>query len=332
MHKNKMHSAIGEIKVFAATANPHLADAIVKNLGIEMGKSNVSKFEDGECSIQVNETVRGSDVFIVQSTSPPVNDNLMELLIMIDAMRRSSAGRITAVVPYFGYARQDRRARSHDPISAKLVADLITIAGVDRVLSMDLHAPQIQGFFNIPFDHLSGVHTFVNYYKDKGLSNAIVVSPDFGSVARCSTFAKELGISLAIVDKRRDENNVPYVANFIGDVKGKKAILLDDVFSSGSSLKNAAEEVIKMGADSVSACVTHPVLSDGALENMENSPLDEIVVLNTIEVPEDKRHPKLVLLSVAKLFSEAIEGIHQSRSIGQLSRKSYGVIINSEKP
>ena len=330
-----MHSAIGEIKIFAANANQQLAKSIVKHLGLEMGKSVSQRFDDGEWDIRVNETVRGMDVFIVQSTARTpygsVNDHLMELLIMIDAMRRSSAGRITAVVPYFGYARQDRRDRSHAPISAKLVADMISSAGADRILSMDLHSPQVQGFFNIPFDHLSGVHTFINYYRDKGydLSNDyVVVAPDFGSVSRCNIFAEALGIPLAIAEKRRDaETGKPRVANFIGDVRGKKVILLDDVLTSGNSLNEVAKKLVEEGAESVYACVTHPMLSGKAVETIAESPISEVIVLDTIEIPPAKRHPKIVRLSVAELFSKAIKGIHDHESIGRFSRDSRGVLL-----
>jgi len=330
-----MQSAIGEIAIFSANANQQLANAIVKHLGVPMGQSMSQRFADGECDIRINETVRGKDIFIVQSiaTSPhgSANDHLMELLVMIDAMRRSSAGRITAVVPYLGYARQDRRDRSHAPISAKLVADMLTVAGADRILSMDLHSPQVQGFFNIPFDHLSGVHTFVNYYKDKGYDlsqDYVVVSPDFGSVTRCNIFAEALGVPLAITVKRRDpETGKPRIANFIGDVKGKKVVLLDDVLASGSTLVEAAKRLMEEGAESVYACVTHPMLSDKAVETIANSPISEVIVLDTLEVPPEKRHSKIVRLSVAGLFAKAIEGIHDHVSIGRFSRDSKGVLL-----
>jgi len=330
-----MLNMLGEIKVFAANANTQMADAIVKHLGLELGKSEARRFEDGEADIRINETVRGKDIFIVQSTAPSatmsVNDHLMELLVMIDAMRRSSAGRITAVMPYFGYARQDRRDRSHAPISAKLVADMITGAGADRVLTMDLHSPQVQGFFNIPFDHLTGVHTFVNYYKAKGYDlskDYVVVSPDFGSVSRCNIFAEALDIPLAITEKRRDPiTGKPYIANFIGDVRGKNVILLDDVLSSGNSLKEAAKKLKEEGAEAIYACVTHPLLSKNAVNTIVDSDITEVIVLDTIEVPEEKRHPKIVRLSVSKLFSDAIDGIHHSKSIGGFSRKSVGVLL-----
>ncbi|MCL2285748.1 MAG: ribose-phosphate pyrophosphokinase [Firmicutes bacterium] len=330
-----MHSAIGEIKIFAANANQQLAKSIVNHLGLRMGESVSQRFEDSEWDIRINETVRGKDIFIVQSTAATphgtANDHLMELLIMIDAMRRSSAGRITAVMPYFGYARQDRRDRSHAPISAKLVADMLTKAGADRVLSMDLHSPQVQGFFNIPFDHLSGVHTFINYYRDKGYDlskDYVVVSPDFGSVSRSNIFAEALGIPLAITEKRRDaETGKPRVATFIGDVTGKKVILIDDVLASGNSLNEVAKKLMSEGADSVYACIIHPMLSGNAIETIAESPISQVIVLDTIEIPPEKRHPKIVRLSVAELFSKAIKGIHDHESIGRFSRNSRGVLL-----
>ena len=330
-----MKSTIGEIAIFSANANPELANAIVKHLSLPMGQSVAQRFVDGECDIRINETVRGKDVFIVQSTaSTPqgtANDHLMELLVMIDALRRSSAGRITAVIPYFGYARQDRRDRSHAPISAKLVADMLTVAGADRILSMDLHSPQVQGFFNIPFDHLSGVHTFINYYRDKGYDlshDYVCVAPDFGAVSRCNIFAEALGIPLAITEKRRDpETGKPRVANFIGSVRGKKVILVDDVLASGSSFVEVAKKLEEEGADSVYACAIHPMFCGNAVETIADSPISEVIVLDTLEVPPEKRHPKIVRLSVAELFAKAIQGIHDHVSIGGFSRKSNGVLL-----
>jgi len=315
------HEMAFETKVFAANANQQLARAVAKYIGINLGESSVTRFSDGEINMRVEETVRGADVFLIQSTSPPVNDHLMELLIMIDAMHRSSAGRITVVVPYFGYARQDRRARSHDPISAKLVANLLTVAGAHRVLSMDLHCPQIQGFFDIPLDHLRGAYTFANYYKEglKDLSDVVVVSPDFGSVARCNAFAELLDVPLAIADKRRTSDTQSTIANFIGDVRGKYAILLDDVLATGGSLCNAAVEVMQHGAKEVSACVTHPVLAGNAIKMIEDSPLKELVVLDTIEIPPEKQHRKIKTLTVAELLGKAIKRIHEGKSIGFLN-------------
>ena len=350
-----MQASIGEIKIFAANANKGLAASVAQHLGVQLGKSNVSRFDDGEINMKVNETVRGADIFIVQSTSPPVNDHLMELLIMIDAMRRSSAGRITAVIPYYGYARQDRKARSHDPISAKLVADLLDVAGANRILSIDLHSPQIQGFFNIPLDHLRAVYLFADYYRYGfgDMSDVVVVSPDLGSVARCNAFADQMQVPLAIVDKRRPRDNVSEVAHFIGDVEGKIAILLDDVLSTGGSLCNAAAEVKKHGAKAVYACVTHPVLAKDAVSLIENSELEEVVFLDTIDVPQEKPHekisldwslssdftgghvlrktlethpagksPKIKILSTAKTIADAIYCIHMGKSIGELYKGS----------
>jgi ribose-phosphate pyrophosphokinase len=317
-----MNSVNGNIKLFTCNSNPQLAADIAVYLGNRLGQSSVSRFSDGEINMRIFETVRGSDVYVIQPTSPPVNENLMELLIMIDAMKRSSAGRITAVIPYFGYARQDRRSQSHDPISAKLVANLITTAGAHRILSMDLHCPQIQGFFDIPMDHLRGMYVFVDYIKDAfgDLRDIVVVSPDLGSVARCNNFAQLLDVPLAIVDKRRNPNiaDKSTIANFIGDVKGKIAILVDDVMATGGSLCNAAEAVMENGARAVYACVTHPVLSEDAVAKVAASPLERLVVLDTIEVPHHKLHNKIEIRPVGPLFAEAINCIHQHKSIGNL--------------
>jgi len=317
----------GEIKIFAASANKNLAAGAAAHLGLKLSLSQVSRFSDGEINMRINETVRGADVFIVQSTSPPVNEHLMELLIMIDALKRSSAARITAVIPYFGYARQDRKSRSHDPISAKLVANLISVAGANRVLSMDLHCPQIQGFFDLPMDHLRGVHVFAQYYKEKfgDLSDVAVVSPDLGSVGRCNAFADLLDVPLAIVDKRRTRDDFSEVANFIGDVKGKRAILLDDVMATGGSLVNAAACVMEHGASAVYACVTHPVLAGDAVKKIADSGLEEIVFLDTIEVPKEKQNDKIKVLAIASLIGDAIECIHEEKSIAGLfsTSKNY---------
>ncbi|MCL2387103.1 MAG: ribose-phosphate pyrophosphokinase [Defluviitaleaceae bacterium] len=322
---------IGDIKIFAANANQQLARGVVKHLGLELGKSETSRFSDGEIKMVVDETVRGSDVFIIQSTCPPVNENLMELLIMLDAMRRSSAGRITAVIPYFGYARQDRRTRPHDPISAKLVADMITSAGASRILAMDLHCPQLQGFFNIPLDHLRGIYLFESYVRkhevlsqEIAADNVVIVSPDFGSVARCKHFADNLNLPLAIVDKRRLDDKKSEIDHFIGDVKGKSAILLDDVLATGGSLCNAAATVMEQGAKAVYACITHPILCGDAVQTIKNSPLSELVVLDTVELPPEKQLDQIKVLSVAKYVSDAINCIHNSRSIGGLFSSMSG--------
>ena len=312
-----------EIKVFTGSSNPELADMICKNLGISLGKSTVTAFADGECSISINEPVRGVDVFIVQSTCKPVNDSLMELLVMIDAMKRASAGRITAVIPYFGYARQDRKAKSRDPISAKLVANLITEAGADRVLTMDLHAAQIQGFFDIPVDNLFGAPILGNYYlKQFGRGNGdfMVVSPDVGSVARARAFAQKLDMPLAIVDKRRQKANSSEVMNIIGDVRGKNVILLDDMVDTAGSLCHAADALVDIGgAKEIYACASHGVLSGPALERIEKSPIKELILLDTIPYPKDKPQcGKIRYLSVAPIFAEAIERIYEEVSISSL--------------
>jgi ribose-phosphate pyrophosphokinase len=321
MIKTTASTTIGHIKIFAASANQQLAKKVVKYLGMELGNSETGKFSDGETKVLVHETVRGADVFIIQSTCPPVNDNLMELLIMIDAMRRSSAGRITVVIPYYGYARQDRRSRSHDPISAKLVADMITEAGASRILTMDLHCPQIQGFFNIPLDHLKGIYLFEQYYKEKlagKMQDVVVVSPDFGSVTRCKTFATYLKVPLAIVDKRRLDDTQSEIDHFIGDVKGKYAILLDDMLATGGSLCNAAKTVMEQGAKAVCACISHPILCGDAVKNIQNSQIEELVVLDTVELPPEKKIDKIKVISVGEYVADAINCIHNNESIGEL--------------
>jgi ribose-phosphate pyrophosphokinase len=312
-----------EVKVFAGNSNIQLAEGICKTLGKPLGKAEVKSFADGECSVSIYETVRGCDVFVVQSTCKPVNDNLMELLVMIDAMRRASAGRITAVIPYFGYARQDRKAKSHDPISAKLVANLITKAGADRVLTMDLHANQIQGFFDIPVDNLLGTHMFSNYFMEKygkGNDDIMVVSPDVGSVARVRTFAHKVGLNMAIVDKRREKANQSEVMNIIGNVEGKKVILLDDMVDTAGSLCGAAKALVEIGgAKEICACASHGVLSKPAIERIENSPIKELTLLDTIPYPDDQPAcDKIKYLSVAPLFAEAIERIYEEVSISSL--------------
>jgi ribose-phosphate pyrophosphokinase len=310
------------IKIFAANASPELAYAVAEELGLPLGRSEVKQFSDGEISVSIGETVRGSDVFIIQSTSAPVNDNIMEMLIMMDAFKRASAGRITAVIPYFGYARQDRKAKSRDPISAKLVADLIAAAGADRVLTMDLHAPQIQGFFNIPVDHLVGAPLLASYFVDRFRENhddLVVVSPDLGSVTRARNFAAKLDAPLAIVDKRRPKANSCEVMNIIGDVKDKRLIILDDMVDTGGSLCNAAKALIEIGgAKEVTACATHGVLSGPAIERLQASPIKELVLLDTIQLPEEKRIDKIKILPTAPVFAKAIERIYEDRPISTL--------------
>ena len=311
-----------DIKIFAANSTVRVSEQIAECLGLPLGKSEVSTFSDGEITVSLFESVRGSDCFIIQSTCAPVNNNIMEMLIMIDAMKRASAARITAVIPYFGYARQDRKAKARDPISAKLVADLITTAGADRVLTMDLHVPQIQGFLNIPVDHLLGAPVLSNYLKDRigdNVDEYVAVSPDLGSVTRARTFATRLGCPLAIVDKRRQKANVSEVMNIIGDVRGKKVILIDDMVDTAGTLCNSAQALIdKGGATEVIACATHGVLSGPAIERLQNSCIKELILLDTIPLPPEKAIPKITLLPVAPLFAEAIERIYEDKPVSTM--------------
>ena len=313
------------IKIFCGNSNPQFAETICRSLGVPLGRAEVKNFAEGEVSVSLEETVRGADVFLIQSTCKPVNNNLMELLVMTDACRRASAGRITAVIPYFGYARQDRKAKSRDPISAKLVANMITAAGADRVLTMDLHAPQIQGFFDIPLDHLLGNPTFVDYYLKKfpedvyNHDDFIVVSPDVGSVGRARAFAAKVHMGLAIVDKRRQKANVCEVMNIIGDVRGKTCILYDDMVDTAGSLCNAAKALVEAGgAKAIYACATHGVLSGPAFERIESSPIQEMVFVNTIPERQNTPSGKLKYLDVAPVFARAIEHVHGGTSIADL--------------
>ncbi len=311
-----------EIKVFTGNANRKLAENICKALNMRMGESTVTSFADGEVSVSIHETVRGADVFIIQPTCKPVNNNLMELLVMIDACKRALAGRITAVMPYFGYARQDRKAKSRDPISAKLVANLITAAGADRVLTMDLHAAQIQGFFDIPVDNLYGNPLFVDYFThliDGKNDEYVVVSPDVGSVSRARMFALSLGLGLAIVDKRREKANQSEVMNIIGNVSGKKVILLDDMVDTAGSLCGAANALVeKGGAVAAYACASHGVLSGPAIDRINNSHISELVLLDTIPFPEGQECSKIKYISSAELFADAIERVYEEISISNL--------------
>lgn len=316
-----MYTCRSNIKIFACNANVELAGAIAKGLGLTLGQSEVSQFSDGEISVKINETIRGADVYIIQPTSQPVNDNLMELLIMVDAMKRASAGRITAVMPYYGYARQDRKARARDPISAKLVANLITVAGANRVLTMDLHCSQIQGFFDIPVDQLVGMPLLTNYYREKfgdDLQNYVAVSPDLGSVGRTRAFATKLDIPLAIIDKRRPKANVSEIMNIIGNVDGKKVILVDDMIDTAGTITNAANALKERGAVEVDACCTHAVLSGPAIERIEKSCITELLVLNTIQLPDEKKIEKIKTISVASIFADAINRIHEGISVSKL--------------
>lgn len=312
-----------DIKIFSCNANKQFAEQVAHTLGLHVGDMQIKTFSDGEIALSINESVRGSDVFVVQSTCQPVNNNLMELLIAIDGLKRASAGRITAVMPYFGYARQDRKAKARDPISAKLVADLLTTAGADRVLTMDLHAAQIQGFFNIPVDHLLGVPILAKYYIEKfnGMSpeDLVVVSPDLGSVTRARKFAERIDASLAIIDKRRPTANVCEVMNIIGDVKGKTCVIVDDMVDTAGTLCNAANALItKGGAKAVYAGATHGVLSGPALDRIEESVLSEMILLDTIPLTHNTASGKLKQLSVAPVFAEAIHRVYSDRSVSPL--------------
>ncbi|HSN66371.1 MAG TPA: ribose-phosphate pyrophosphokinase [Fusibacter sp.] len=315
-----MQSSDRRIKVFSGNANQDLAKAICKELGLPLGDSVVKTFSDGEISVNINETVRGIDVFVVQSFSlPKVNDYLMELLIMIDALKRASAGRITAVIPYYGYARQDRKAKARDPISAKLVANLIVAAGADRVLTMDLHAAQIQGYFDIPLDHLKGVPILADYFKQKGIKDLVVVSPDLGSVTRTRDLSNKLDAPIAIVDKRRPEPNVSEIMNIIGDVNGKNVILIDDMIDTAGTIVNAAKALKEMGAKDVYACCTHGVFSGPAALRLKDPVISELVVLDTIDLsPEMRALDNVTLLSVAPVFSEAIRRIFNNDSVSTM--------------
>jgi ribose-phosphate pyrophosphokinase len=310
----------GDIKIFTCNAHPLLAKQIAKRLGVLLGTSEVGRFSDGEISMKIDETVRGADVFIVQPTCPPVNENLMELLIMTDAMSRASAGRITAVIPYYGYARQDRKARSREPITARLVANLIATAGAQRVLTMDLHCDQIQGFFNIPVDHLRGIGIFTQYYDEliSDFNDVIVVSPDLGSVARARKLANRLDIPLAIVDKRRPKANVSEIINIIGQVEGKRVILLDDMVDTGGSITNAANILKEKGATQIYAACTHAILSDPAIERIQDSAIDEMLILGTVPLDPGKKIDKIKIIGVADIFASAITRIHDGISISTL--------------
>jgi ribose-phosphate pyrophosphokinase len=306
------------LKIFSGNANQGLAQEIAEYLGVEVGAAKVKRFLDGEISIAIDESVRGSDVFVIQPTSTPVNDNIMELLIMIDALRRASARRITAVIPYYGYARQERKTRARDPITAKLMANVITTAGARRVVTMDLHAPAIQGFFDIPVDHLPGVPILAEYFLNKGLNDIVVVSPDLGGVTRARNLAERIGASIAIIDKRRPEPNVAEIMHVIGELEGKTVIMIDDIIDTAGTITQGAAALMERGAKQVYACCTHPVLSGPALDRLQKSVIKEVVITNTIQLPEDKRLDKIKVLSVAPLLGEAIIRIHEDLSVSKL--------------
>lgn len=306
------------IKVFTGNANRELAEKICKELGVTLGDCEVGAFSDGEISVSINETVRGYDVFLIQPTCPPVNDTLMETLILIDGFKRASAGRINAVIPYYGYARQDRKTKAREPITAKLIADLLTKAGADRVLSMDLHAGQIQGYFDIPVDHLLGVPILADYFKNIIDSESVVVSPDLGGVTRARSFANHLDLPIAIIEKRRPKANVSEVMNVIGDIEGKNVILIDDIVDTAGTITKAASVLKKFGALKVYACATHPILSGPAIERIENSEIEKFIVTDTIPLPAEKRIDKIEVVSVAPLFAEAINRIFKNESVSRL--------------
>lgn len=314
-----MHNRGKKIKIFTGNANRELATKICKELGIPLGDAEVNRFSDGEINVNISETVRGADVFIIQPVSPPeVNTHLMELLIMIDALKRASAGRITAVIPYYGYARQDRKAKARDPISAKLVANLIEAAGADRLLTMDLHAAQIQGYFDIPVDNLIGGPILADYFNGLGISDLVVVSPDLGSVTRSRKFADMLDAPIAIIDKRRPKANVSEIMNIIGEIEGKNVILVDDLIDTAGTICNAAAALKEMGAKDVYACCTHAVLSGPAFERIEKSAIKRLVVLDTILLPDTKVTEHMKVLSVAPLFAESIRRIFTNESVSRL--------------
>lgn len=313
-----MNLCMGGIKVFTGNANEELGEKICKELGIPLGTCDVSQFSDGEINVNIDETVRGIDVFIVQSTCSPVNDNIMEMLILIDAVKRASVGRINAVIPYYGYARQDRKTKAREPITAKLVANLFTTAGADRVISMDLHAAQIQGYFDIPVDHLSSIPILAEYFKSIVDEETVVVSPDLGGVSRARSFANLLDLPIAIIEKRRPKANVSEVMNVIGDIDGKNVILIDDIIDTAGTIAKAASVLKNFGAKKVYGCATHGVLSGPAIERIRDSELEKFIITDTIPLSEEKKIDKIEVVSVAPLFAEAIRRIHGNESVSKL--------------
>ncbi|MGX7419952.1 ribose-phosphate diphosphokinase [Carnobacterium gallinarum] len=314
-----------KLKIFALNSNRPLAEKIAKEVGVELGKLSVDQFSDGEIRINIEESIRGDHVYIVQSTSSPVNDNLMELLIMIDALKRASAKTINLVIPYYGYARQDRKARSREPITAKLVANMITAAGADRILTLDLHASQIQGFFDLPVDHLMGAPLLANYFLNHDIANedVVVVSPDHGGVTRARKLAEFLKAPIAIIDKRRPKANVAEVMNIIGNVEGKKCILIDDMIDTAGTITLAAGALEAAGATEVYACCTHPVLSGPALQRIQDSAIKQLIVTDSIYLPDDRKCEKIVEISVGVLMGDAIKRIHENKSVSPLFEKKF---------
>ncbi|MGI6125714.1 MAG: ribose-phosphate diphosphokinase [Planifilum sp.] len=306
------------LQIFTCNSNPELAQEIADHIGVPLGDAEVGRFSDGEIHVKLNESVRGSDIYVIQSTCHPVNQNLMELLVMVDALKRASARTINVVIPYYGYARQDRKTRARDPITAKLVANLIETAGADRIITMDLHATQIQGFFDIPVDHLLGVPILSKYFVEKQLDEVVVVSPDHGGVIRARKMAERLGAPIAIIDKRRPEPNVAEVMNIVGDVRGRTAIIIDDIIDTAGTIMLAADALIEHGAKEVYACCTHPVFSGPAIERIQKANIKEMVVTNTIPLTPEKQLDKVRVLSVSPLIGEAIIRIHQELSVSKL--------------
>jgi ribose-phosphate pyrophosphokinase len=307
-----------KLKVFTCNANRQLAKEIAEHIGVPLGNAEAVRFSDGECQIKLNESVRGCDVFVIQPTCAPVNEHLMELLVMVDALKRASAKSINVVIPYYGYARQDRKARARDPITAKLVANLIETAGAHRVITMDLHATQIQGFFDIPVDHLLGVPILGKYFSEKGLEDIVVVSPDHGGVTRARKLAERLEAPIAIIDKRRPEPNVAEVMNIVGNIEGRTAIIIDDIIDTAGTITLAANALVEAGARDVYACCTHPVLSGPAIERIANSKIRELVVTNTIPLSQDRMIDKIKVMSVAPIIGEAIIRVHEELSVSKL--------------
>ncbi|MEH7545393.1 ribose-phosphate diphosphokinase [Neobacillus vireti] len=305
-------------KMFSLNSNRELANEMAKLLGCELGKSSSTQFSDGEIQVNIEESVRGNDVFLVQSTSQPINDNIMELLVMVDALKRASAGMINVVIPYYGYARQDRTARPREPITAKLVARLLETAGTTRVLTMDLHAPQVQGFFDIPVDHLIANPILGNYFEKKGLEDVVVVAPHNGAVIRARKLASILDAPIALIDRRQEESGESEIMNVIGNIEGKNAIIVDDLINTGGTITLAANALMERGAETVYACCTHPVFSADAISKIESSPIKELVVTNTIQMPEEQRIDKITTLSVAPLLAEAVERIHNKKAVSPL--------------
>jgi ribose-phosphate pyrophosphokinase len=313
-----MFSRHKKLKIVSGNANPALANEICQYLGVPLGAAKVSRFSDGEIRVRIEENVRGADVFVIQPTGHPINENLMELLIMIDALKRASARRITAVMPYFGYARQDRKTRAREPITAKLVANLLMASGVQRVITMDLHAGQIQGFFDIPVDHLPAGPILAEYLMRRQLEDVVVVSPDVGGVVRARELAERIGAPLAVIDKRRPEPNVAEIIHVIGPVQGKTAVILDDIIDTAGTITEGSQALVDFGAKAVYVCCTHPILSGPAIDRLKNSVVEEVIVTNTIPIPPERLLPKIKVLSVAPLLGETIIRVHEDLSVSKL--------------